>query len=361
MKIKYKIQNMVNILTCGLYSRVKNSSKLFINDVLDDDSGDKLKKYAFLLIMTIFLLFSINIVGTVLGLGGELGSFGDFIGGVANPILTFLTFICLIKTIFMQRDELVLSRKELELTRKEYIETQLVIRRQSVESTFYNGLNLHHEIARNLQVDFNDSVNLISAKAKSGLALNIKNGRQCFKALLDCLVYDDPTQDELIEKYKYINKNRNEWFGHYFRNLYRIIKIIDDLPGEYFSVSQKKEYCHTLRAQLSSDELAVLMLNCYGDVCDRGEFRGLLSRYQMLEHLPLRYTEKDDRDEVKVEVAGSFIVTLSFLSTFILSNEEVEKAKNRIDLKRHPGGAFGKNLSIAFPKRLRDVNNYSDV
>ncbi|KAA1512944.1 hypothetical protein F1D51_26350, partial [Klebsiella pneumoniae] len=172
---------------------------------------------------------------------------------------------------------------------------------------------------------------------------------------------DDPTQDELIEKYKYINKNRNEWFGHYFRNLYRIIKIIDDLPGEYFSVSQKEEYCHTLRAQLSSDELAVLMLNCYGDVCDRGEFRGLLSRYQMLEHLPLRYTEKDDRDEVKVEVAGSFIVTLSFLSTFILSNEEVEKAKNRIDLKRHPGGAFGKNLSIAFPKRLRDVNNYSDV
>lgn len=70
MKIKYKIQNMVNILTCGLYSRVKNSSKLFINDVLDDDSGDKLKKYAFLLIMAIFLLFSINIIGTVLGLGG---------------------------------------------------------------------------------------------------------------------------------------------------------------------------------------------------------------------------------------------------------------------------------------------------
>ncbi|WP_286964429.1 MULTISPECIES: putative phage abortive infection protein [Acinetobacter] len=361
MKIKHRIQRMVNILSCGFYSRVENSSKVFINDVLDDDSGDKLKKYAFLLIMALFLLFLINIFGTVLGLGGDLGSFGDFIGGVANPILTFLTFICLIKTIFMQRDELVLSRKELELTRKEYTETQLVIRRQSVESTFYNGLNLHHEIARNLQVDFNDSVNFISERDKIALGLDIKNGRQCFKALLDYLASDSPTQDELIEKYKNINKHRNEWFGHYFRNLYRIIKIIDDLPGEYFSVSQKEEYCHTLRAQLSSDELAVLMLNCYGDVCDRGEFRGLLSRYQMLEHLPLKYSEKDDRGEVKVEVVGSFIVTLSFLSTFILSNEEIEKSKKRIDLKRHPGGAFGKNLSIAFPKKFDRGNNSSDV
>ncbi|NCH73279.1 putative phage abortive infection protein [Cronobacter dublinensis] len=343
------------MLITNFYSKLKSDINKVINDVLNDDTDDKLKGYATFLLMGILLLFFINVIGGIFGVGGELGSFGDFIGGVANPLLTFLTFICLIKTIFMQRDELKLSRKELELTRDEYTETQLVIRRQSVESTFYNGVNLHHEIVRNLHVNFDDlsyDENFQSEREKVGLNLGIKSGRACFKALLMLLTSNDLGQEELIHKYKYINNHKNEWFGHYFRNLYRIIKIIDELPSEYFSLEQKKEYCHTLRSQLSSDELAVLMLNCYGDVCDRGEFRGLLSRYQMLEHLPLNRINNSN----KVEVVGLFKVTFSFLGTFVVSDEEIERARMKIDLVRHPGGAFGKNLSMAFPKRFRDLN-----
>lgn len=343
------------MIIAKLYSRFKNNINKIVNDVLNDDTDDKLKGYATFILMGMFFLFFINLIGGVFGIGSQLGTFGDFIGGVANPLLTFLTFICLIKTIFMQRDELKLSRRELELTRAEYTETQLVIRRQSVESTFYNGVNLHHEIVRNLQVNFDDlscDENFQSEREKIGLNLGTKSGRSCFKALLMLLTSNDPDQEVLIDKYRYINNHKNEWFGHYFRNLYRIIKIIDELPVDYFSLEQKKEYCHTLRSQLSSDELAVLMLNCYEDVCDRGEFRGLLSRYQMLEHLPLKGIVNSD----EVEVVGLFKVRFSFLGTFIVTDDEIEKARVKLDLVRHPGGAFGKNLSMAFPKRLRDYN-----
>lgn len=54
------------------------------------------------------------------------GAFGDFIGGVSNPILSFLTIALLAITIILQSrqlqvssTELKLSREELELTRAE--------------------------------------------------------------------------------------------------------------------------------------------------------------------------------------------------------------------------------------------------
>lgn len=47
--------------------------------------------------------------------GGErdLGSFGDFLGGVLTPLLTFLTFVGLLQSIHLQREELAATREEL--------------------------------------------------------------------------------------------------------------------------------------------------------------------------------------------------------------------------------------------------------
>lgn len=59
-------------------------------------------------------LFKFNTTGI-----GDLGTFGDFIGGSLNPILSFLSFLILIQTIRYQHDALETSKKELELTRKE--------------------------------------------------------------------------------------------------------------------------------------------------------------------------------------------------------------------------------------------------
>ena len=46
------------------------------------------------------------------------GQFGDFIGGTANPILSFITLVLLAFTLAVQNRQLNISSRELELSRK---------------------------------------------------------------------------------------------------------------------------------------------------------------------------------------------------------------------------------------------------
>ncbi|MCU8010904.1 hypothetical protein [Shewanella sp. SM74] len=55
---------------------------------------------------------------------GDFGAFGDFLGGVLNPILGFATVGLLIWSLKMQREELALTRSELEGT-KEAMQAQV--------------------------------------------------------------------------------------------------------------------------------------------------------------------------------------------------------------------------------------------
>lgn len=47
------------------------------------------------------------------------GQFGDFVGGMVNPIMSFLTLIAVLVTVALQGRQLALSQEELKLTREE--------------------------------------------------------------------------------------------------------------------------------------------------------------------------------------------------------------------------------------------------
>ena len=49
----------------------------------------------------------------------KIGSWGDTVGGLLNPIFSFLALLGLLWTIRLQSNELTLSRKELEFSRAE--------------------------------------------------------------------------------------------------------------------------------------------------------------------------------------------------------------------------------------------------
>jgi len=67
--------------------------------------------------------------------------------------------------------------------------------------------------------------------------------------------------------------------GHYFRNLYTIIKIVDRS-----SVENKRDYTNIIRAQLSSSELVLLFYNCISPWGRK--FKPLVERYALLKTLP---------------------------------------------------------------------------
>lgn len=59
------------------------------------------------------------------------GQFGDFVGGTANPVLSFLTLIALALTIILQSRQLSISSRELELSRNELELTRDELRRSA--------------------------------------------------------------------------------------------------------------------------------------------------------------------------------------------------------------------------------------
>lgn len=271
------------------YIRFKS---LFIdrqNTIEDVNQHDNLTKPLFwmlvLAVVAAALLLAIDLYGLKDGTGTSLGTFGDFFGGVLNPIFTFLTFFGLIITI-------VIQRMELRLAREEYEKTATALNTQAIESTFFNTLVLHHKIVDGLRYDPNRfrDIGMDRLRELAGMPHEprlIYTGRDVFDAIADDLSRRASNPTEALENYKVLQSDQNQILGHYFRNLYQALKTIDSYPTDSLHQEQKEKYSGILRAQLSSNELALLLLNCSDSIVDQGQFRNLLVTYKMLEHLPL--------------------------------------------------------------------------
>ena len=70
-------------------------------------------------IMTVFLFYFMNFDGELSKSHERWGTFGDFIGGTLNPILSFLALIALILMVILQKRQLEISSEELKATREE--------------------------------------------------------------------------------------------------------------------------------------------------------------------------------------------------------------------------------------------------
>jgi hypothetical protein len=83
------------------------------------------------------------------------GVFGDYIGGILNPILSFSAFIGVLITVLLQRSQLQQTQSQLTMTKEELELTRVELKRsadaqaqqteslniQNFEATFFNLLN----------------------------------------------------------------------------------------------------------------------------------------------------------------------------------------------------------------------------
>lgn len=328
-----------------------------------------------------------------------LGPVGDFFGGTTVGLLTLASMLFVIASISMQRKqldmqqvELKTQREELAKTREEFELTNKTLTKQQFESTFFNMINLHHNLLKDLEgrreyfnenyeslrgeyrsvvenhwkeqlnmlkdrkpdqfkkllltmyinnrkvsylknslndyenLDFGD--NKLMKKIKSDIEnnfedsfskkklkvefaatsidhrfsesirdLNILNyfsnknsyrivvygNNESHYRISNVEFFESFQEEELVNflkqirrktllkpshlkriAYEKLYKEREEEIGHYYRNLYRIVRFIQD---EIFSTDEeenkkeKKKYRGILRAQLSSMELLMLFYN----------------------------------------------------------------------------------------------------
>jgi uncharacterized membrane protein len=190
---------------------------------------------ATIIIAAVFIVYFLNFKDGLSSINSDWGTFGDFIGGTLNPILSFLSLIALLVTIFLQSKELKLSRDELKLTRKELIKTAEAAKKQAdhfemeskrsdlyrlieklVERIDYNyketflfdGKTLFDIAPNNLRVEINqDEIDKLQRLYKNIGSLEsntIQLIERDFKRLLDYLKMYESTDDGryLLEFYQ---------------------------------------------------------------------------------------------------------------------------------------------------------------
>lgn len=234
-----------------------------------------------ILIVVTVIIFIIFVIAEVVisyfstfgfhGLGdekGDWGTFGDFIGGVLNPLLSLCGFIALLWTLLEQREQLNRTDKAQA--------------RQAFEGAFFEFFKVHNEVL------YRESEKIKETKDRVFLVYG-------YPAAL-------PTgKNELRNLVKNKLKEEKHFYGHYFPILFQLLKFIavnsdnginekfqnKDIENDDVSVNEKM-YSNLIRALLTNDVMKLLEVNCY---CDNGEsdidwsYKLLIERYSFFEYI----------------------------------------------------------------------------
>lgn len=214
--------------------------------------------------------------------------FGSFVGGAAGVLLTALTFLALLYTIYIQSTELALSRQELRLTRDEMKLNREEVARsaealnkqvnaievQSFERTLFDSLRFLNDVVAQFE-------------HKSAIADEAQTGTRAFLAMyqdlharteLRKLETDDGDQIGADEQLNTYFDLLSPQLGTYFRTLYNIYRYLDES-----NYSDQVYYNRIIRAQIPNLALVLLF---YNSLTDRGlKFQKYIEKYRILDNM----------------------------------------------------------------------------
>lgn len=251
-------------------------------------------------------IFMINILSIKLDKAPSFGTFGDFFGGVLNPILTFLMFMGVLITIVLQQKELRLTRQELKNSSKSLSAQAITQEKQRFENTFFSLLS-QHNIALDKITEIKVSYAENDGIAKELLPLAQDAANKIFR-----VTARDKRSDITPIEAKLILLNHSDSVNQYFRILFQLLKLIavscpDSTMLNNFSIDSfkntsctkaEKSYSNIVRAILTEDIYFLLAVTCYcvneGDKFIK--YKYLIERYAFFEHMPLWVQNNEIQD-----------------------------------------------------------------
>lgn len=219
---------------------------------------------------------------------GDWGTFGDFVGGTLNPILSFLGLIALLLTIVLQGKELELTRRELQRSAEAQERTQEVLDEQSntqlkqqFEGTFFSLLEQHNRLLKDISLSDtpNESIierTLIDA-VETGEAIASGSDTNYF-LFRKSINYINITRELL--KFNFHNAPGGDIGPNYIGNL-------EEAP---YPSRSERVYADIIKAHLT-DEAAIL-ISIYGAYEARsedplGSLYSLVKRYDIAQGIRL--------------------------------------------------------------------------
>ena len=264
---------------------------------------------AFLIILGLYIAYFKNL--SVTNDSATWGTFGDYLGGTLNPIISFLALIGLLYTIHQQAQEMQATREELKQAAEQQHRQADIFNLQQFESTFFSLLEQHNKVVERIEVES------IYEKLH-----NIYNKK------IYQITKREPSE-ELSNSHAIKSINQHYELKSYFNFLFQILKFIsislsknsesnnsedskitikdfdsdnkrseEKLSHEYIN-PQERMYSDILRSFIPNIILKLLALNCLTiDKFSRDNeskilynFQGLLNRYALLEQLQLVFTD----------------------------------------------------------------------
>jgi len=235
------------------------------------------------LIPTVYLIWFYFVNNIPLSTDSSIwGTFGDFIGGILNPLIALLAFYWLTQSVLIQKTELSETQKVLRETEKAQKEQALTQEKKRFEDTFFSLLNQLNTVFDGLnerlivmdRAQASKVMRLHSAVIKSGVGKTI---------------------EQRVAKMRESSSDTS----HYFRVLYHILKFIlensrfNAEPMRFEAAVEKevtrteKFYSNIVRSFLNKEVIQLLAINCVvEDPLDPYyKYRQLVECYSLLEHL----------------------------------------------------------------------------
>ena len=182
----------------------------------------------------------------------EWGQFGDYIGGLLNPIFGLISVVLVAATLRSQ--------------------TQAAAR-QAFENQFFTLLELHASVLQSIDRRMNDKT--------------IKQGRDCFQLFYKKIVaISQRDRVPMATAYQRFLEKDGWEIEHYFRTVYHMFKHVKDGHRTIeASETEQKRYYDLIKSQLSQYELVLLWLNVQS--INRGNWETILGEPQAkpFEHL----------------------------------------------------------------------------
>lgn len=259
------------------------------------------------------------------------GQIGDFIGGTLNPTLSFLALMAVLHTIKIQRLELKDAREEAKLANIIQTKQTEIFERQNFEAALFRLFDVHNKITDRLLEKHSGANSFISITKKIKETLRDLDSQPLPKTEIGAYAARYIKRQHEIGKIAraastILEKQNPGKLSHYFRNIYQILKAIDEYsPPPDTSVNERinrrktyltrRRYSSMFRAVLTDEELKLITANCF---TKQGfGMKQYVERYSLLKHL-----ERDDFLEGR-DIALEFFNATAFLDSDKISDSHI--------------------------------------
>lgn len=249
----------------------------------------------------------------------KLGQFGDYIGGLINPIVGLVTVVLIFFTLRIQQRELQASLREMQ-------HANSAAARMSFEQSLFAWLENYHAQIREIELSngmrgrmaLNSlyTENLSPASTAKGVPRKMNSNFTDYDANQFYLSRPAPFKKPLFEdgmsyaivSYAKIYRENREYIGAAFRTLYRLFKWIDE--SQQLTAKDKWHYCALIRSQLSWSETLFIYFN--GFIPEGEKMAYYVNKYALLDNLETsdelinwaRYEVSSDPDGQKYKIRG---------------------------------------------------------